>query len=329
MKSLISVIVPVYNVENFLVQCIESLINQSYKNLEIILVNDGSPDNCGEICDTFAQNDSRIKVIHQENMGLSGARNTGLKQSKGAYIAFVDSDDWVEPEMFEVMHNLLIKHDLDVLECDANKTKSNSQVRDKPFKYELKFENSLQALNRIIYNSGFAVWRRIYKKDIIGNSSFLLNLTSEDIYFTIDNIQKINRLGYINAPFYNYRLNNTNSITKSGYSLKRLNDTLNGSFYIQNQLSKIKDNNLQRTIKIHMLFKLIMHYKQLNYNNYLDLDYKQRRYIKDLIKDNYNVKSSKSLELKLARYLPIKLFYIFIKLNLVKHRLFHRDSPFI
>ena len=103
MSDKISVIVPVYNVENYLRRCVDSIINQTYKNLEIILVDDGSPDNCPVICDEYAQKDSRIKVIHKENGGLSSARNCGMDMATGEYIGFVDGDDWIESDMYKFL----------------------------------------------------------------------------------------------------------------------------------------------------------------------------------------------------------------------------------
>ena len=97
----ISVIVPVYKVEPYLRKCLDSIVNQTYRNLQIILVDDGSPDNCGKICDEYAARDRRIEVIHQENGGISAARNAGLNLADGDYIGWVDSDDWIEPEMYE------------------------------------------------------------------------------------------------------------------------------------------------------------------------------------------------------------------------------------
>ena len=107
--NLVSVIVPIYNVEKYLEKCIESIVNQTYKNLEIILVDDGSPDNCPAICDEWAQKDSRIKVIHKKNGGLSSARNAGLEVSNGEYISFVDSDDWLDENTFEEVYNNFLK----------------------------------------------------------------------------------------------------------------------------------------------------------------------------------------------------------------------------
>ena len=113
----ISVIVPVYKVEQYLPQCIESIINQTYRNLEIILIDDGSPDNCGKICEEYAQKDKRIKVFHKKNGGLSDARNYGIARASGEYLAFVDSDDWIEPDMYEVLVNWIEDHQTDIVSC--------------------------------------------------------------------------------------------------------------------------------------------------------------------------------------------------------------------
>ena len=119
--ELISVIVPVYKVEKYLRECVDSILAQTYTNLEIILVDDGSPDNCGKICDEYAQNDSRIKVIHQENGGLSAARNAGLDIATGKYIGFVDSDDYAELNMFEELHKRIIENNADLSICGVKK----------------------------------------------------------------------------------------------------------------------------------------------------------------------------------------------------------------
>ena len=114
---LISVIVPVYKVEKYLNQCIESVLAQTYQNLEIILVDDGSPDRSGEICEEYAKKDTRIRVLHKSNGGLSTARNTGLQIISGAYIAFLDSDDYLAPDMYETLYRELIENDADIAVC--------------------------------------------------------------------------------------------------------------------------------------------------------------------------------------------------------------------
>ena len=121
-NPLISVIVPVYKAEAYLEKSVKSIINQTYKNLEIILVDDGSPDRCGEMCDEFAKKDSRIRVIHKANGGQSSARNAALDIMAGDYVGFVDSDDWIEPNMYEHLYNLILKNNAQIsvcgLQCD-------------------------------------------------------------------------------------------------------------------------------------------------------------------------------------------------------------------
>ena len=126
MKELISIIVPVYNVEQYLDDCLISIINQTYKNIEIILIDDGSTDKSGKICDEYAKKDSRIIVIHKENGGVSSARNAGLRIAKGAYIGFVDPDDWIAEDMYEVLYSNAKKYDADVSVCKYKIVKNNS-----------------------------------------------------------------------------------------------------------------------------------------------------------------------------------------------------------
>ena len=114
----ISLIVPIYNVELYLSQCVESILIQTYTNLEVILVDDGSTDNCGKICDDYRNIDSRIIVIHKQNGGLSDARNTGIEIATGNYLCFIDSDDWIEPDMIEFLYNNLVNYDADLYMCD-------------------------------------------------------------------------------------------------------------------------------------------------------------------------------------------------------------------
>lgn len=120
-EPLISVIVPVYNVEKYLDKCVDSIVNQTYKNLEIILVDDGSPDNCPKMCDNWAKKDKRIKVIHKENGGVSSARNVGIDNAKGEYIGFVDSDDWTEKKYIQKLYEVLIQENADIALCGYNR----------------------------------------------------------------------------------------------------------------------------------------------------------------------------------------------------------------
>lgn len=126
----LSIIVPVYKVEKYIRRCLDSIINQTFTDFELILVDDGSPDTSGEICEGYAKKDERIRVIHQENKGLSGARNTGVEVSKGEYIGFVDSDDWIELEMYEKLITAAEKYGADIVKCGLDYTDGNCHDRD-------------------------------------------------------------------------------------------------------------------------------------------------------------------------------------------------------
>lgn len=128
-EKLLSVIVPVYKVEPYLHRGIDSIRNQTYKNLQIILVDDGSPDNCGKICDEYAELDARIIVVHQKNRGLSGARNTGLRYAKGEYVAFVDSDDWIGSDMYRTLVGVMEAYNLDMARCGIIETNREGEKR--------------------------------------------------------------------------------------------------------------------------------------------------------------------------------------------------------
>lgn len=326
MNPLISIIVPVYNVENYLNQCVDSLINQTYKNLEIILINDGSIDSSGQICEEYKLIDSRIIVIHQINKGLSGARNSGLEIAKGAYIGFVDSDDWIELNMFKTLVNLAEKHELEIIECDINSSMINTKILDENA-LKLEVENAYQALKRIIETTRFSVCTKLFKKSLIGNSKFHLGKTSEDLRFTIDLVPQTNKIGYYGFPFYNYRYN-PESITKSMYNLTRLNDSISAAIYLKNELTlfiskdkqRIKENHLLMIFHNFYLNELIYHYKMLNYNSRVDPKYIYRKKIKNLIDTNYYSGKNLSIYIKLAKILPVKAFDILINLNKLKHK---------
>jgi len=325
----LSIIIPVFNVEPFLKKCLDSVINQTYSNLEIILIDDESPDNCGEICDDYAKNDERIKVIHQKNKGLSGARNSGLKIVSGDYIAFLDSDDWIHPKMYETMMNIILSNKLEIAECGIIEKKDDKEeLSIKKPTYEVIIEDCYQALSRIIKNSQFSVWRRIYNRSLLNDYEFLLNKTSEDIYFTVDILKKTKRIGYIEYPFYNYRENPT-SITKSSYSLRRLNDSISASFYLKEKMKDYevsKNKNLSKIITNHILWKLLLHYKRINYNSHLDTDYYYRKKIKSYIKQNYYKNNNHEFYLKLSNFLTVRQFALVIKMNKIKHKILRTNT---
>ena len=141
MEKLISVIIPVYNVVNYFDRCINSIINQTFKNLEIIIVDDGSTDGSSEACDKIAKIDNRIKVIHQINMGLSAARNAGLNIATGEYIAFVDSDDYLHPRMYEILYKEMTKNEVDMVICEFNEFEEEPKYIANIDKYDTRLYN--------------------------------------------------------------------------------------------------------------------------------------------------------------------------------------------
>lgn len=212
----LSVIVPIYNVEKYLPHCIQSIINQVYQNLEIILINDGSTDLCLSICQLYEKRDSRIIVVNKTNGGLSSARNAGLDIATGDYVAFVDSDDFIDREMYSTMMEKMLLNNLSVVCCGVNyiyekgeETKNNTNL--------FSVLNNSEAISSILrprLSIRFEVWNKIFKREVIGKVRFKLKQVYEDVYFDRCTLLNVDRIGYLDAPYYNYlchRDGNTNS----------------------------------------------------------------------------------------------------------------------
>ena len=199
MNNLISIIIPIYNVEQVLKRCIDSVINQTYKNLEIILVDDGSTDNSGKICDEYVLKDKRIKVIHKENGGVSSARNAGLDVVTGEYIGFVDSDDYIERDMYEFLFNLIEKND--IASCNIFYDK-NVYYKGKTTKSFIGMDAFKACLNN--KNMFVSVWNKLYRNNIIANIRFLLISMSEDLFFLYTIFSNNNSMIVSNVPKYHY-----------------------------------------------------------------------------------------------------------------------------
>lgn len=217
---MISVIVPVYKVERYLYKCVQSILNQTYSDLEIILVDDGSPDNCGKICDELAKKDNRIIVIHQQNKGLSNARNAGLDICKGEFIGFVDGDDTIEPEMYQMLlFNMESTCDLAICGHRIIEEDEKLDAPKRDITYKL---NNDELWEEVFGNLNNAVWNKLYRRDLIGNLRFLQGLLhGEDLLFNLQYLTKCTR-GKINrTQFYNY-LKRKNSITTSQFNENKL-----------------------------------------------------------------------------------------------------------
>ena len=211
---LISVIVPVYKVDAFLDECVNSIVNQTYTNLEIILVDDGSPDKCPEICDAWAEKDSRVKVIHQKNAGVSFARNAGLDLAEGDYIGFVDSDDYIAPDMYQVMMEAL-KGSTKKMACCSPYfvTDQGKLIREgvQPSQREMSIA---KAIDEVFWmRVEVAVWGKLYDRAIFEDIRFPVGETNEDFPLVIPTIVKANGMAHVQRCLYYYR-QRAGSITK-------------------------------------------------------------------------------------------------------------------
>lgn len=227
-RPLISIIVPVYNVEAYLRKCIDSILAQTYKSIEVILVDDGSSDQSPEICDNYAKEDSRVTVMHQKNGGLSDARNTGIEAVSGSWISFIDSDDWIEEDFIERLLNLATRHKADIGICGHRKVLEGGVVEAttiKP-KPQATAMNNLDALRDLLTRQrcgGVMTWNKLYRAHIFtdNNIRFPKGRVHEDNFTTYKTLYYANKVAYMDEPLYNY-LQRGDSIMGEPFSLKRL-----------------------------------------------------------------------------------------------------------
>ncbi|PLR87261.1 MULTISPECIES: glycosyltransferase [Bacillus] len=204
MNPKISIIVPVYNVESYLHKCVDSILAQTHTDFELILVDDGSPDNCGKICDEYANKDSKVKVIHKKNGGLSDARNAGLDIATGDYIGFVDSDDWIEPDMYELLYNMCIKNNCEIASCTSTIYYKNKTVTNGT--HPLTIHNRNEAMRAMLQGELYdeVVWTKLIKRSLLKEIRFTVGIIYEDTAFTYKVIHESQQVCCIGAPKYNY-----------------------------------------------------------------------------------------------------------------------------
>lgn len=219
----LSIIVPVYKVEKYIHKCVDSILNQTFTDFELILVDDGSPDNCGKVCDDYAKQDSRVMVIHKENGGQSSARNRGLDVAKGDLIGFVDSDDTIDNDMYEQMICFLDNNELDIVCCDTYLVRGNREKIRLLFEENKLFcgnEGVEANLNGQIDN---AVWNKVYKRHLFNDIRFVEGIVYEDVRIMHVLFSKANRIGYISKAFYHYYKRKNSTIANSFNSKSRYN----------------------------------------------------------------------------------------------------------
>ena len=227
MNELVTIIVPIYNVEIFLKRCVDSILNQTYKNLEIILVNDGSPDLCGNICDKYVKLDNRVTVIHKENGGLSDARNAGIERAKGEFIAFIDSDDWIHETYIEILYKQLRETNSDISVCNFFMTSTeNFQVDNS--KNETYMYSNIEALEQLYGELDvqlITAWGKLFRRELFDGISFPVGRIHEDEFTTYKLIYKANKIVLTTAQLL-YYWQREDSIMGDRYNLKNKLDQI-------------------------------------------------------------------------------------------------------
>ena len=223
-QAVISVIIPVYNAEKYLSRCLESVCNQTYQNLEIILIDDGSTDASGELCDCFATYDNRIHIIHKNNNGVSAARNNGLTFCAGDYISFVDADDFIVPEMVETLLQALTEFNADISACGFKQEME-------PGKFEINWEkegtteiNGIEQISCLLSNRFFtcSIWGKLYRKESIASIRFNTNYSYyEDYLFLYELMKGTQKTVFVSTPLY-YYCNNVDSAARKPFNRKKL-----------------------------------------------------------------------------------------------------------
>lgn len=325
-NSLISIIVPVYNVQEYLPKCLDSIINQTYKNLEIILVNDGSTDNSGRICDEYAEKDSRIVVIHKVNGGVSSARNSGLMIAKGNYIGFVDPDDWIADDMYEILYKNIKKFNAYVSVCKLKYVNTrNESITNSVNINNTLFLDQIQSLKYLLdFKTGYSCGpcNKLYKKEVInkfnGNLSIAEDLLQNfEIYFNLQNVTVFEK---IEKYFYYFRDNSASH--SSTFSNARIEEIDVWKYILQEVANSeiFKDCNLiiissLKRIIWYRLFELTIKNKKENINMFKKMKNENKKILKTL--NEYSIKEVIYL---ILYYLPYGCVALIWKLWLWKKK---------
>ncbi|MCM1044805.1 MAG: glycosyltransferase [Candidatus Gastranaerophilales bacterium] len=222
MSEKISIIIPVYRVETYLPKCIDSVISQTYQNLEIILVDDGSPDRCGQICDEYAERDDRIHVIHKKNEGVARARNDGIEYASGDYISFIDSDDWIAGNAYEILYRGLQRYGADcaVGRCVRAVDRDGKLTFEKQSSVSVKCETAEEAMKHVLL-TGSAVWNRLFKRKVFAQVRFPVGRVNDDEVVALHAYAECDKIVFLDSDTYYYRIRK-NSITTAKFSVRNV-----------------------------------------------------------------------------------------------------------
>lgn len=314
--QLLTVIVPVYNVSKYLEKCVASIISQTYSNLEIILVDDGSTDGSGELCDELSKKDKRILVIHKRNGGLSSARNAGLEIAKGDFIGFVDSDDWIEPTMYEEMHALMVNENCDLVECAVNLVNDygTKTVKETPSEVISGKTALSHHLDEFIGYSmpRPAVWSKLYRRSFWIENRFPEGQIHEDYFLTCKSLYEAKTVGLVHKGLYNHLVSNPTSIMNSKFGRKDLYKVNQYKYRVDYLLEKNEMELAQKAQVRYYCFLLTVCLKCHNHklfddeNVYLEIFKRDKAIISEL-----HIPMKRRFELLMIRISPS--FYYFLR----------------
>ena len=302
--KLISIIVPVYNTENYIDKCIQSILSQTYKKFELLLIDDGSTDNSGAICDNYAKKDDRVKVVHKVNGGQATARNLALQMILGEYVGFVDADDWIEPDMFESLVNAIDTFNVDIVSCGRYRVNPISGKRTEVFCNEKpEVISSKEAIKKFLLWDGIdgASWDKLFRKEVLRGLSYPIGYICEDLPFIYQSLKRAKSICMFGRPLYNY-LQTADSTSRSKYS-ERSKGLYIYPNNIRNDVYSIYPD--LREEANYYYCKSVFEYMVLYYEKYKKIDYS----IKITTMDFRNQYINKSTQIK----------YLLMKAHLYEH----------
>ena len=324
MDKLISVILPCYKVEKYIDKCMDTIVNQTYKNLEIILVDDGSPDNSGKLCDEWAKKDNRIKVVHKENGGLSSARNAGMEVATGDFITFVDPDDYVDKTMYEKMMNKINKDNSDICFVgfvrvyeNGKPSRINKEYNLKSFEKEVDFKYfhrfNFKTKNNITNTDNImgSVWRVLIKKEFVEGLKFVENVVSEDLFFMVEVLKRVKKISVLDENLYFY-------LQREGSLIRVLDEKKMNKYYHQMELmldvfKDLLDEKSYNALKFNMFADPVALCAECNNKDLFKKVIANEQWSKLNTKENYKARQSQTKILKrkvLNFFIHHKIFWV-------------------
>lgn len=302
MSNIISIIVPIYKVEKYLDRCINSILNQTFTDFELILVDDGSPDRCGDICDEYAKKDKRIKVIHKENGGLSDARNSGLDVATGKFVAFIDSDDFIHKDMYMILYNAIIDSKSDISQCKFKYFFKEDELNKNIINDgNYKIYNNIDAIEEVIENKNLNVnvWNKLYKKELFNDIRFPKGKIHEDEFVTYKVFYKASSISFVDKELY-YYFSNDLGIMKN-ININSRFDWIEAIEERNKFLLSIKEKKLFNKSNIYLFFNLIKLRYDIKKSDELKNKSKMYALVNEKIKYSLNEINDKSSYSKLNK----------------------------